>query len=82
MQIDVERVQNLLIKKNISALELHERAGIALTTAYKFARDGGEVITDTVHRVAAALEVEPRELIRAGAPPAATAKNRQNKKPL
>lgn len=66
MQINIKKSMNALIKRNISAHKLKKLTGLSINTAYKFARHGGAVTTESVYKVARALEIEPADLIESG----------------
>jgi transcriptional regulator with XRE-family HTH domain len=66
MEIDVEKLKALREDRALSLRELADISGVGHNTIYRIEHGQKTVLPRTVRRLAAALGVEPRELIRTG----------------
>ena len=64
MEIDVEKLKELREARALSLRELANEAGVGHNTIYRIEHGQGNVLPRTVRRLAKALDVEPRELIK------------------
>ena len=64
MEIDVEKLKELREARALSLRELANEAGVGHNTIYRIEHGQGNVLPRTVRRLAKALGVEPRELIK------------------
>ncbi len=61
-----DRLKTLRIEQALTQEELAEKAGVARNTVARLERDENEPHMPTVRKLAAALEVHPRELTKGG----------------
>ena len=64
MEIDVEKLKELREVRALSLRELANEAGVGHNTIYRIEHGQGNVLPRTVRRLARALGVEPRELMK------------------
>jgi transcriptional regulator with XRE-family HTH domain len=64
MKIDVEKLKELREARALSLRELANEAGVGHNTIYRIEHGQGNVLPRTVRRLAKALGVEPRELMK------------------
>jgi len=64
MEIDVEKLKELRETRALSLRELANEAGVGHNTIYRIEHGQGNVLPRTVRRLAKALSVEPRELMK------------------
>jgi len=64
MEIDVEKLKELRERRALSLRELANEAGVGHNTIYRIEHGQGTVLPRTVRRLAKALSVEPRELMK------------------
>jgi transcriptional regulator with XRE-family HTH domain len=64
MEIDVEKLKELREARALSLRELANEAGVGHNTIYRIEHGQGNVLPRTVRRLAKALDVEPRELMK------------------
>jgi transcriptional regulator with XRE-family HTH domain len=64
VEIDVEKLKELREARALSLRELANEAGVGHNTIYRIEHGQGNVLPRTVRRLAKALGVEPRELIK------------------
>jgi transcriptional regulator with XRE-family HTH domain len=64
MEIDVEKLKELRETRALSLRELANEAGVGHNTIYRIEHGQGNVLPRTVRRLAKALGVEPRELMK------------------
>jgi transcriptional regulator with XRE-family HTH domain len=64
MEIDVEKLKMLREARALSLRELANEAGVGHNTIYRIEHGQGNVLPRTVRRLAKALGVEPRELMK------------------
>jgi transcriptional regulator with XRE-family HTH domain len=62
MEIDVQKLKELREDKALSMRELAQMAGIGYNTIYRLEHGQENALPRTVRKLAAALDVEPREL--------------------
>lgn len=65
-QIDGEKLRELRERRFLSHRELAKLAGVSPTTVLNLERGGAEPQRRTIRKLAAALEVDPAELVRSG----------------
>jgi transcriptional regulator with XRE-family HTH domain len=65
-QIDGEKLRDLREERFLSHRELAQRAGVSPTTVLNLERGQAEPQRRTVRKIAAALGVEPTELVKGG----------------
>ncbi len=61
-----DRLKALRIEQALTQAELADKAGVALNTVARLERNETEPHMPTVRKLAAALEVHPRELTKGG----------------
>ena len=64
LEIDVQRLRELREERALSHRELAALAGVGHNTIYRIENGQSEVIPRTVRRLAGALGVEPKEIMR------------------
>jgi transcriptional regulator with XRE-family HTH domain len=64
MEIDVEKLKELREARALSLRELANEAGVGHNTIYRIEHWQGNVLPRTVRRLAKALGIEPRELMK------------------
>jgi len=64
MEIDVEKLKELREARALSLRELANEAGVGHNTIYRIEHGQGNVLPRTVRRLAKALSVETRELMK------------------
>ena len=64
VEIDVEKLKELREARALSLRELANEAGVGHNTIYRIEHGQGNVLPRTVRRLAKALGVEPRELMK------------------
>ena len=64
MEIDVEKLKELRETRALSLRELANEAGVGHNTIYRIEHGQGNVLPRTVRRLAKALSVETRELMK------------------
>ncbi len=64
MEIDVKKLKELREARALSMRELAAAAGVGHNTIYRIEHGQKNVLPRTIRHLAAALGVEPRELIR------------------
>ena len=65
-QIDGEKLRTIREKRFLSHRELAQRAGVSPTTVLNLEKEQTESQRRTVRKIAAALGVEPAELVKEG----------------
>jgi transcriptional regulator with XRE-family HTH domain len=63
-----ERLKDLRIQRALTQEELGEQAGIGKNTVNRLEQDKTDPRPSTLRKLAAALEVDPAELVRGGRP--------------
>jgi transcriptional regulator with XRE-family HTH domain len=66
MEVDTMRLKELRIEKMLSQDELHQRSGVARDTISRLERGKGEAQYRTIRKLADALEIPYRELLKKG----------------
>lgn len=66
MEVNVERLKELRRERVLSLRELEEKSGVSYNTIWRLEDGRQGAHPRTVRKLAAALEVEPSELIMAG----------------
>ncbi len=66
MEVDVERLKELRRKRVLSLRELEEKSGVSYNTIWRLEDGRQGAHPRTLRKLAAALDVEPSELIKAG----------------
>lgn len=64
VEVDVEKLKSLRREKVLSIRELAEMAGVNRNTVYNLEHGSGNAHARTVRKLASALDIEPRELVR------------------
>ncbi len=64
MEIDVEKLKELREARALSMRELGTAAGVGHNTIYRIEHGQKNVLPRTIRRLAAALDVDPRELMK------------------
>jgi transcriptional regulator with XRE-family HTH domain len=64
VEIDVEKLKELRETRALSLRELANEAGVGHNTIYRIEHGQGNVLPRTVRRLAKALGVDPRELMK------------------
>lgn len=62
MEVDVEKLKELRRRRVWTIQQLATKAGVSKNTISKAER-GGSVYPSSIHKIAAALDVEPSELV-------------------
>ena len=65
MEVDVVTLKNLRKQRVLTIEQLAEKAGVSKNTISKAER-GGSVYPSSIHKIAAALQVEPSDLVKTG----------------
>jgi transcriptional regulator with XRE-family HTH domain len=66
MEVNVERLKELRRNRVLSLRELEERSGVSYNTIWRIEDGRQGAHPRTVRRLAAALDVEPSELLKEG----------------
>jgi transcriptional regulator with XRE-family HTH domain len=66
MEVNVERLKELRREQVLSLRELEERSGVSYNTIWRIEDGRQGAHPRTVRRLAAALDVEPSELLKEG----------------
>jgi HTH-type transcriptional regulator, competence development regulator len=66
MEVNVERLRELRREQVLSLRELEERSGVSYNTIWRIEDGRQGAHPRTVRRLAAALDVEPSELLKEG----------------
>jgi transcriptional regulator with XRE-family HTH domain len=66
MEVNVERLKELRRERVLSLRELEERSGVSYNTIWRIEDGRQGAHPRTVRRLAAALDVEPSELLKEG----------------
>ena len=66
MEVNVERLKQLRREQVLSLRELEERSGVSYNTIWRIEDGRQGAHPRTVRRLAAALDVEPSELLKEG----------------
>lgn len=64
VEVDVQKLKKLREDRALSLRELSEAAGVGHNTIYRLEHGQGSAIPRTVRRLAAALNVEPRDILK------------------
>lgn len=65
MEVDVEKLKTLREQRVMSIGDLSDKSGIHRNTISRMENGRGKAYTSTIRKLAAALGVEPRELVKA-----------------
>jgi transcriptional regulator with XRE-family HTH domain len=66
MEVDVDKLKRLREERVLSQRELARMADLAYGTVWRLENGYPEARTSTIRKIAKALGVEPRELLKAG----------------
>ena len=66
MEVDVERLKELIRERVLSLRELEERSGVSYNTIWRIEDGRQGAHPRTIRKLAEALGVQPSELIREG----------------
>jgi transcriptional regulator with XRE-family HTH domain len=64
MEVDVEKLKALREERVMTLRELGEQAGVSKDTIWRLEHGRGGAYPSTIRKLAQALEVQPRELIK------------------
>src|SRR5215217_7844561 len=67
MEVNVERLKTLRIEHVLTLRELAEAAGVSKDTIWRLEHGHSEAHPSTIRKLAKALDVQPKELVKAGA---------------
>jgi transcriptional regulator with XRE-family HTH domain len=66
MEVNVDRLRTLRVEHVLTLRELAEAAGVSKDTIWRLENGHSEAHPSTIRKLAKALEVQPKELVRAG----------------
>lgn len=64
MELDINKMQLLMLRKCWSIADLQRHAGLANTTIYKICDGINNASSRTIGKIARALEVDPAEIVK------------------
>jgi transcriptional regulator with XRE-family HTH domain len=67
MEVNVERLKTLRTEHVLTLRELAEAAGVSKDTIWRLENGHSEAHPSTIRKLAKALDVQPKELVRSGA---------------
>jgi DNA-binding XRE family transcriptional regulator len=67
MEVNVERLRNLRTEHVLTLRELAEAAGVSKDTIWRLENGHSEAHPSTIRKLAKALDVQPKELVKTGA---------------
>jgi transcriptional regulator with XRE-family HTH domain len=67
MEVNVERLRTLRTEHVLTLRELAEAAGVSKDTIWRLENGHSEAHPSTIRKLAKALDVQPKELVKAGA---------------
>ena len=67
MEVNVERLRTLRVEHVLTLRELAEEAGVSKDTIWRLENGHSEAHPSTIRKLAKALDVQPKELVKAGA---------------
>ena len=67
MEVNVERLRTLRTEHVLTLRELAEAAGVSKDTIWRLENSHSEAHPSTIRKLAKALDVQPKELVKAGA---------------
>jgi DNA-binding XRE family transcriptional regulator len=67
MEVDVERLSTLRTEHVLTLRELAEAAGVSKDTIWRLENGHSDAHPSTIRKLAKALDVQPRELVKVGA---------------
>jgi transcriptional regulator with XRE-family HTH domain len=67
MEVNVERLKTLRIEHVLTLRELAEAAGVSKDTIWRLEHGHSEAHPSTIRKLAKALDVQPKELVKTGA---------------
>jgi transcriptional regulator with XRE-family HTH domain len=67
MEVNVERLRTLRTEHVLTLRELADAAGVSKDTIWRLENGHSEAHPSTIRKLAKALDVQPKELVRAGA---------------
>jgi transcriptional regulator with XRE-family HTH domain len=66
MEVNVERLRTLRTEHVLTLRELAEAAGVSKDTIWRLENGHSEAHPSTIRKLAKALDVQPKELVRSG----------------
>jgi transcriptional regulator with XRE-family HTH domain len=66
MEVDVEKLKELRKRRVLTLRELEERSGVAYNTIWRLENGRNQAHPRTLRKLAAALSVDPEELVKIG----------------